>query len=695
MNPDIGSLPAHLLDVTPRVSLMVVAAFLVTRLIRSRTSHTTQNAVWGVVLVGAALLPILSPLLPTWEARVLPAPDPSPIRMTSGALFEPTAPPVPPVEAVIDEWAERPAPDPRRRIGWRGAFAGAWFIGVLAALWAPLRGLRRLSARAAHAPSTRLRASFGAERVAAGVGRRVRLVIHPNPVPMTWGLWRPVVAVPPAAESWSDARTRVVFRHELAHVRRADWGVHVLARCTCALQWFNPFVWWAARAWRDSCEQACDEFVVHAGTRASEYAEHLVAIAATVSSPTRSPAALPVVHSPNLEDRIMSILRAPRPVGRARVVAPALVALLVVAVAATSPARRVPPPTTPPAPPAPPSLPSLSSVPAPPLLAGIETHGSGLSYRWGPGDEAFIDLTDRRIGLRMQVEGRTTFEEGEVVDIDADAEIYLSARRNGTRLRARITGDDDGRPLIDWRVGREDRPVDDDARAWIRSALVVAELHMERSSLVAHRDGLRAEIDGIRAERDGLRAEIDGVQARRDGLLATIDGARARRDGLRAEIDGVYAEREGLRAELEHLDRERDVVEDRLARLEERDADADRIARTRATLEDIDTAVRRLEERIDRTDTDGRVAELERRIEELRVEEETGAIRARVDDLDVEGRTAEIERRIADLRVDERADRLREEIDALNVDERVDAIRQELEAAYTDFDRWTERLTSR
>ena len=47
------------------------------------------------------------------------------------------------------------------------------------------------------------------------------------------------------------------------------------ARAACALYWFNPLLWWAVRRLEVESELACDDRVLAAGVRRSDYAEVL------------------------------------------------------------------------------------------------------------------------------------------------------------------------------------------------------------------------------------------------------------------------------------------------------------------------------------------------------------------------------------------------------------------------------------
>lgn len=167
-----------------------------------------------------------------------------------------------------------------------------------------------------------------------GVARPVALYVdRAAVVPMTWGLVHPVVVLPPVATAWSVEQLRIVLLHELAHVRARDWLFNLVARVVCALYWFHPGVWWAARALRDDCEIACDDRVIAAGVRRSDYAELLVRAAdslATLRS-TESPA-LALARVRGLRGRLAAVLdlrHDVRPLARGWASAASLAALLV------------------------------------------------------------------------------------------------------------------------------------------------------------------------------------------------------------------------------------------------------------------------------------------------------------------------------------------------------------------------------
>ena len=122
------------------------------------------------------------------------------------------------------------------------------------------------------------------------VQRRVHLLrSREHSMPMAFGTFRPAILIPAIADTWSYDRRRAVVMHELAHVARYDCLTQTLAFVACAIYWFHPGAWWAARRLRIEREIACDDRVIAAGAQAREYAGHLLEIAYAFSS-QRAPA---------------------------------------------------------------------------------------------------------------------------------------------------------------------------------------------------------------------------------------------------------------------------------------------------------------------------------------------------------------------------------------------------------------------
>lgn len=165
-----------------------------------------------------------------------------------------------------------------------------------------------------------------------GIRRPVRVVIsRAVQVPLTWGLVRPVVALPVAARAWSRADRMIVLRHELEHVRTGDCAFALIARIVCALYWFHPGAWWLARGLNADCELACDGRVIASGVRRSDYAELLVNVAESLRANVLAPrTALALSQRSGLRGRLMALVDtgyAARPVARVWRIAAAAITL--------------------------------------------------------------------------------------------------------------------------------------------------------------------------------------------------------------------------------------------------------------------------------------------------------------------------------------------------------------------------------
>jgi hypothetical protein len=127
-------------------------------------------------------------------------------------------------------------------------------------------------------------------------------------MPVTWGVLRPVIVLPADANDWASEWRRIVLLHELAHIKRRDCLTQMLANLACALYWFNPLVWFAAKRLRVERELACDDCVLEVGTRASDYASYLVEIAKSFDAvEAATPVAVGMACS-QLESRVRAIL---------------------------------------------------------------------------------------------------------------------------------------------------------------------------------------------------------------------------------------------------------------------------------------------------------------------------------------------------------------------------------------------------
>jgi TonB family protein len=319
-----------------RGSIVLLAAFAAAAGLR-RASAAVRHFVWTAALAGMVVLPVVLLVAPKWTWHVEKA-EPARAAVVEsrrvGSIAEsagggvPTGP-----SATRTEWV-----------------LGLWALGCAVVGTRFLLGAGRAWWMAARAAEARHAGVMTEElRSALGIRRRVRVLESASvPMPLTWGILRPVVLLPEGAGQWPPARLRSVLLHELVHVGRLDLLAHAIAQAACCLYWFHPLAWMAARQLRKERERACDDAVLSRGVAAPDYAGHLMdlvrALAATRGRWEDAPA---MAEASDLESRVRALLdrtRSRHPLSRRAAVAIASVAvavlLPVVAITAQAQAAR-------------------------------------------------------------------------------------------------------------------------------------------------------------------------------------------------------------------------------------------------------------------------------------------------------------------------------------------------------------------
>ena len=119
-----------------------------------------------------------------------------------------------------------------------------------------------------------------------GIKRPVELRVSPAvSSPVTFGTFRPVILIPAGAEAWPDERMQVVLLHEACHIKRFDNFIQIMIKVLCALYWFNPLIWIAARRLAVEGENACDDCVLRYGILPHAYAGHLLDVVRSYYAP--------------------------------------------------------------------------------------------------------------------------------------------------------------------------------------------------------------------------------------------------------------------------------------------------------------------------------------------------------------------------------------------------------------------------
>jgi beta-lactamase regulating signal transducer with metallopeptidase domain len=343
---------AFLAGLLVKSTVLLLAAWLVTSVMRlRRASAASRHLVWTLAVCGLVALPPLGALLPRWEAGWLP-PAPAVERvpgagMADGGAVVPVAPTVESEAA-----AAAPAEAPSAAGEWRPArlVGMAYALGVMAVLaWAAVgfAAVRRIASRAVPVMDPEWIQLLRDVEWEMEVRRPVRLLRSgASPTPMAVGLWRASIVLPAAAVEWPFARRRAVLLHEAAHVARRDCLTQLAAVAACAVYWFHPGAWYAARQLRTERELACDDRVLAGGARPAAYAGDLLEIARAFHAPRLVTAgAVSMARPSQLEGRMLAVLdtaRSRRTVARPAAVAAAVAALAaVLPLAALGPGRTV------------------------------------------------------------------------------------------------------------------------------------------------------------------------------------------------------------------------------------------------------------------------------------------------------------------------------------------------------------------
>jgi beta-lactamase regulating signal transducer with metallopeptidase domain/HEAT repeat protein len=164
-------------------------------------------------------------------------------------------------------------------------------------------------------------------------------------MPFACGVFNATIVLPAECDTWSLDRRRAVLLHELAHVRRHDLVGHTLGRLACAIYWFHPLVWTAAKQLRSESERACDDLALACGARATDYAEHLLDIVTSVRRDSTPSVALAMARRKEFEGRMLAILdpelRHSSPSRRQSAALIGSLALISIVVGAAAPSPRI------------------------------------------------------------------------------------------------------------------------------------------------------------------------------------------------------------------------------------------------------------------------------------------------------------------------------------------------------------------
>jgi protein TonB len=126
--------------------------------------------------------------------------------------------------------------------------------------------------------------------------------------PVTFGVFRPVVLLPPQFPDLDSPTQEAILCHELLHVRRRDWVFTVAEELVRTVFWFHPAIWWALGEIGLAREQEVDRQVVEQTRSRDQYVDALLAIAGARPQLDLAPAPL-FLRKRHLKQRVVSILK--------------------------------------------------------------------------------------------------------------------------------------------------------------------------------------------------------------------------------------------------------------------------------------------------------------------------------------------------------------------------------------------------
>lgn len=301
-----------LANAAARALVPAAAAALLLTLFRVRHA-ALRLAVWTGVLYAALALPFLGVLLPPIPlripARLLGVTGPASGAGRSGAAVVPgSAAPLSLRTGTLPVTVRTPArawtrtrtaavPTESRLALWRSRIASLTASEIVAGVYLLVLALllirlglglglsRRLRRTARRIDDAAARRWLHWHALAMGVGRAPLLMESGNvSVPLTLGVWRPIVLLPGDWRAWESSKLSAVIAHELSHVSRSDSRTKALSVAYRTLFWFSPLSWWLESHLAALAEQASDLAAIGAGAEPGYYAEVLMSFFSVIQT---------------------------------------------------------------------------------------------------------------------------------------------------------------------------------------------------------------------------------------------------------------------------------------------------------------------------------------------------------------------------------------------------------------------------
>jgi len=289
-----------------KATILLACAWLSVIALHRRSSAAQRHYIWAAAILASLALPLFAMLLPAWHSATLGGAAAlwSPAHANTGGSASHTIP-----SSIISVTAALP-----RFSKLAGVSLLVWAVGFSFILLRLATGIARLAWVSAHAKPL-----FDEDWICSvlqfskfhKIARPVRLLKcdSTTAMPLTWGVFRPVIVLPFSAAQWPEDRRGMVLSHELAHISRHDWILQICAEFARAIYWFHPLAWLAAARLRQESERASDDAVLRAGIAPAHYASQLLDLARTLENSGRAwSTALAIARPSNLERRFAAML---------------------------------------------------------------------------------------------------------------------------------------------------------------------------------------------------------------------------------------------------------------------------------------------------------------------------------------------------------------------------------------------------
>jgi len=256
----LGNLEAvfgWLLAASWQASVLVLFVLLIQGMLGARLNPRWRYALWLLVLLRLVLPTLPESTLSLFQFA--PQPPVSLIAPVTEPIF-PTAPlPAPPIDL--------PSPEPIHPFSLYSLLALVWLAGAMILLVLTWHVNRQFARQMRNSPETTdpdLLKLLATTKTELGLRRSIRLIECAQvESPAIMGLFHPTLLLPADVREKFDAtELRLIFLHEMAHLKRGDVIVQGLIALLQILHWFNPVLWLAFRQIRADREPATDALVL-------------------------------------------------------------------------------------------------------------------------------------------------------------------------------------------------------------------------------------------------------------------------------------------------------------------------------------------------------------------------------------------------------------------------------------------------